>query len=336
MAGTAERRPTRTGCAAYDFRMQSPGPKPNVPAALEPAPGVPAPSGLDPMALGFLVIVALLFLAGVALGVRALLEHQPQAGGSSAGGARQAADRLIEKLRAPAPVPVPAPKTKPQAQALTQPSPANAMNAADPKRSFAAAVAPAAPQVRLPPVGANWTYDVYFGPDWNKAGQLAYQTQPQEKDKVGASMAWMPRGGKTSSWVLGIVLPDHPTHANTRFPGFFMHPAYFPQALVPGSRLLWEIPWQGGDAKMGVARARRYDMKVIAWERVSVAAGEFDAAHLAGALRYMEGENVKAEVRYSLWYAPRAKQVVRVLWEGRAPDEGQSEIIVELASFRVP
>lgn len=253
---------------------------------------------------------------------------------------KNTADRLIASLRAPEPARVsktPDAQALPPAPAQAKPKPAvKSANYADPKRIFSAIAAPAGRQVLPPPANANWTYDVYFGPNWGKAGQLAFQTQTQDKGGLGASMAWSPNGGAPKVWFLGVVEPDHPTHANTRFPGFFMHPAYFPQALVPGSRLLWEFPWQGSDGKTRAERVRRFDMKVIAWERVRTAAGEFDAAHLEGTLRYMEGETVRAEVRYGLWYAPRAMQIVRVLWEGRAPDESQAEMIAELAFQRVP
>lgn len=36
----------------------------------------------------------------------------------------------------------------------------------------------------------------------------------------------------------------HPTHANTRFPGFFMHPSDFRLPLEPGQKLSWSWPWQ--------------------------------------------------------------------------------------------
>jgi hypothetical protein len=47
-------------------------------------------------------------------------------------------------------------------------------------------------------------------------------------------------------------------------------------------------------------------------------------------MRYLVNEDPKAEVRYTLWYAPRAKQVVRLIWLGRSPDEGRDEMAAEL------
>jgi len=37
------------------------------------------------------------------------------------------------------------------------------------------------------------------------------------------------------------------------------------------------------------------------------------AARMDGTLRYVDSDSVKAEVLYSLWYAPRAQQVVRLV-----------------------
>jgi len=81
---------------------------------------------------------------------------------------------------------------------------------------------------------------------------------------------------------------------------------------------------------------RRFDMRVAGWESVTVPAGVFDAVHLQGTLRYVDSEVVKAEVRYELWYAPKARQIVRLLWLGRSPDEAAAEMIAELAGFTLP
>ena len=287
------------------------------------------PKGYDVPTVIFIVVLVLMFLVAAALVVGELRsEKQPAASLSLkklTEDARRTAELLQRKQPAPAPKPPPAAQPIPQAGAT-----------ADPERAYPATTAPAAPQVRPPPADASWNYDVFFGPGWQKSGQLAYQTKLEDKGKLGANMTWTPSGGQPTTWFLGIVEADHPSHANTRFPGFFMHAAYFPQSLVPGSRLLWEYPWPGGDVRKQSQRVRRYDMKVMAWERVVAPAGEFDAARLEGTLQYVDGDSVKAEVRYALWYAPRAKQVVRVRWMGRAPDEGNGEMVAELATLRLP
>ena len=199
---------------------------------------------------------------------------------------------------------------------------------------FDAVSPPDGPQVTKVPAAGNWTYDVFFGPGWQKTGQLRYTTQRQadQAATVGANMSWIPNGGQASTWFLGVMEADHPSHANTRFPGFFMHPVYLPPSPQPGSLLVWEFPWQGG----GKAQMRRFEMRVAGWETVTVPAGVFTAVHIEGKLRYVDNESVKAEVRYQLWYSPKARQIVRLLWLGRSPDESSAEMIAELASFAVP
>jgi hypothetical protein len=313
-----------------------------------------SPKRLDSLAIAFLAIVALMFVVGAVLGLRALFSQtaqlptgaQPAAVQSLAAlseAARRAADELAARVQqlasgllgeAPAP-PAPSKQKAPRAAPQPPPKPATA-GASDPKRAYPAIAVPPAPHVPALPANATWTYDVFFGPAWQKTGQLHYRTQTSEQGKLGARMSWTPNGGQTSNWFLGIFNADHASHANTRFPGFFMHPAYFPQTLAPGSRLLWEFPWQGGDALRQDGRVRRYDMRVVAWERVALPAGEFDAVRMEGKLLYVESESVKAEVAYALWYAPRAKQVVRLRWIGRAPDESSAEMIAELAAYHGP
>jgi len=100
--------------------------------------------------------------------------------------------------------------------------------------------------------------------------------------------------------------------------------------LARGERLRWELPWLYAGPAGEPGWVRRYDMKVMGWEKVEVPAGTFDAARLEGTLRYVEPEKTSFEIRYTLWYAPAARQVVRVLWLGVAPDETHPETIAEL------
>ena len=305
----------------------------------------------DPYALGFIALLIVVSIIGVALLIRVLLSPQPspavaeksiapakaapatqQGEGQNALAAalarlhlvtREVAGRVRETLQG-----------TPSANAPTR-LPAKI----DPTRAYPALAAnliPAAPHVLPVPANATWAYDISFGPQWGKAGQLLYQTMPQAQGQVGANMTWVPTGAQATTWFLGIVEAKHPSHANTRFPGFFMHAAYLPAQLQTGSKLQWEFPWQGGDAARQAGRVRRYEMAVAGWERVRVPAGEFEAARLEGTLRYVEGEAVRAEVRYRLWYSPRVKQVVRLVWIGRAPDESGTEMIAELAAYRAP
>ena len=300
----------------------------------------------DPVAIAFIVIVALMFLVGAALGVNALLANAPPPAGQPA--QSLSLDKLTEQLQlavtgilAKLQQVAPPQSTPKMPDAPAKPAPATALAAlkADPERAFPGITpptTPAAPHVLPVPTDATWNYDVFFGPAWTRAGQLRYQTLTQPQGQPGANMSWIPNGGQATTWFLGIVAPNHPSHANTRFPGFFMHTAYLPDQLVIGQRLRWEFPWQGGAPAQQSAHVRRYELTVTGWERVTLPAGEFDAARMDGTLRYVDGDSVKAEVRYSLWYAPRAKQVVRLLWMGRAPDESSAEMIAELAAYRGP
>jgi hypothetical protein len=320
----------------------------------------------DPLARIFLIVVAILLIIGIALGVRALLVQRSTAPASTAAttarpatasesfpglGQRMRAgidelSRLLSDMQSPTaprppepPVQVP-PQRSADPGSAAAPAKPPATQANDPQRSFPAAAAPTGPQVIAVPADGNWSYDIFFGPGWQKNGQLRYSTHLKAEQstkgvaqsKVGSNMSWTPNGGQTTSWYFGIVEADHPSHANTRFPGFFMHAAYLPQSLQAGNRILWEFPWQGG----GTGQVRRFDMRVVGWETVKVPAGEFTAVHLDGKLQYVDKDAAKSEVRYAIWYAPRAKQVVRVLWLGRSPDESSAEMIAELASFNAP
>ena len=323
----------------------------------------------DPLARVFLIVVAILLLVGATLAVRALLAQRSAAPASSAAPAarpsaapaglaeigqqiRGGIDGVLRMLsdkqsnsgqQQPAPrPPVQAPpQQRANAGAAAPAQPPATPTQSDPQRNFPAATAPNGPQVTAVPVDGKWSYDVFFGPGWQKGGQLSYSTHRKvdsssakagAQDKVGSNMSWTSNGGQTTSWYFGIVEADHPSHANTRFPGFFMHAAYLPQSMQAGNRILWEFPWQGGAA----GQVRRFDMRVAGWETVKVPAGEFQAVHLDGKLQYVDKDAVKAEVRYAIWYAPKARQVVRVLWLGRSPDESSGEMIAELASFSAP
>ena len=133
-----------------------------------------------------------------------------------------------------------------------------------------------------------------------------------------------------SNFHLGTFAAGHPSHANTRFPGFFMHPSYFSLPLQPGQKLSWGWAWQ--PAREG--RVKRYEGRVVRVEDVTVPAGTYRAAVIEAELTYIEGGQVRARARETLWYAPAASQIVKVVREGRTPDEGSSRIVAELAEYR--
>ena len=129
---------------------------------------------------------------------------------------------------------------------------------------------------------------------------------------------------------LGTYAAGHPSHANTRFPGFFMHPSYFRQPLEPGQKLSWGWAWQ----PVREGRIKRYDGVVKRWEDVTVPAGTYRSAVIEADLYYIEAGQVRAQAKETLWYAPQVAQIVKVVRDGRTPDEGSSRIVAELAEYR--
>lgn len=292
----------------------------------------------DPYVVGFLVLLTVTLVTGIALAIQAYVSHQPStaAGATMDGGLarlgtalKQLARGVHEKTRE-----IAGGRLADSRQQAPQPGPAAA--ATSPERTYpGVAVAPPSPHVRPVPAGAGWTYTVHFGSGWQPAGQLHYETRRAASGNAPqATMSWQPSGGQRTTWDFGTVAANHPSHANTRFPGFFMHAAYLPHELKQGAQMQWDFPWQGGAA--GSERVRRFELQFAGWEKVTVPAGEFDAARLDGTLRYIEQGGVRAQVRYTLWYAPAARQTVRLRWLGRAPDESSGEMIAELAALRLP
>lgn len=176
--------------------------------------------------------------------------------------------------------------------------------------------------------GRTWRYAVIVEPPVWRDITLTYRTQ-NEGDGIGVLTDFLYAGGKMN-FHLGIFAPNHPTHANTRFPGFFMYASYFQLPLEAGQRATWGWAWQ--PAREG--RMKRYEGKVVRWENVQVPAGMFSAAVIEADLQYVEGGKVQARARETIWYAPKVFQVVKVVREGRTPDEGVERIVAELAEFR--
>jgi hypothetical protein len=176
--------------------------------------------------------------------------------------------------------------------------------------------------------GHMWRYAVVVVPPAWRDATLTYRTQ-REGAGIGVLTDFVHAGGKMN-FHLGTYAAGHPSHANTRFPGFFMHPSYFRQPLEPGQKLSWGWAWQ--PARDG--RMKRYEGQVTRWEEVTVPAGTYRAAVIEADLYYIEAGQVRARAKETLWYAPQAAQVVKVVRDGRTPDEGSSRIVAELAEYR--
>ncbi len=176
--------------------------------------------------------------------------------------------------------------------------------------------------------GRSWRYAVVVEPPSWRNITLTYRSQ-REGNGIGVLTEFVHADGKMN-FHLGTFAAGHPSHANTRFPGFFMYAAYFPPSLRQGQRLSWSWPWQ----PVREGRVKRYEGQVTRWENIQVPAGTYSAAVIEADLYYEDTGSVRARVKETLWYVPKLQQVVKVLREGRAPDEGSSRIVAELVEFR--
>lgn len=58
------------------------------------------------------------------------------------------------------------------------------------------------------------------------------------------------------------------------------------------------------------------------------------SAGIEAELSYIEAGAVQARARETLWYLPKLAQAVKVVREGRTPDESSTRIVAELQEFR--
>ena len=194
-----------------------------------------------------------------------------------------------------------------------------------PKSTPAAPAADTGPAIEA---GRTWRYGVVVEPPVWRDVTLTYRTQ-REGATIGVLTDFVHAGGKTN-FHLGNFVAGHKSHANTRFPGFFLHASYFPRSLKEGQRLSWGWPWQ----PVREGRMKRYDATVARWENVQVPAGTYTAAVIEAELSYIDAGKVQAKARETLWYVPKLSQVVKVVRDGRTPDEASTRIVAELQELR--
>jgi hypothetical protein len=117
-----------------------------------------------------------------------------------------------------------------------------------------------------------------------------------------------------------------------------MYAAYLQPPFSIGKPVVIAWPWQSGRSlRPGPGRMKQFEGNVESWEEVQVEAGVFRAAKINGWLRYLEADgNQFTRVALMFWYAPDVGQVVKVLFEGAAPDEGGDHqlFIAELVEYR--
>lgn len=262
-------------------------------------------SKLDPAALAFHAVALAVLVVACVLLFLALRSDPPAPAGKGLQGMLDSAKKIVDRA---APAPKRAEPAKPQPP-----------------------VASVKPAMQLP-AGRVWRYNVSLEPPQWRDAVLIYRTAPGQSG-TAVHTEFSHAGGKMNFY-LGIFAANHPTHANVRFPGFFMHAAYFDKPLDVGQRFDWEWPWQlqGGAVRAG--RVKRYAGEVKAWENVQAPVGSHAAARIESTLSYIEDGKVQASARETLWYAPGVQQFIRVVRDGATPDEGAKRIVAELAALQ--
>lgn len=267
----------------------------------------------DPLALAVIGGAAALVVA-IGLFLVFSIRSQPEgpATASFPQQVRDAARKLageLRKEREPAPVAKPQPQARPQA--------APQAKAVDPQRGRIVLQA-----------GRSWRYAVNVVPEAWKDVTLTYRTV-QEGNALGVRTDFRHASGQ-SEFNLGVFAPNHPSHANTRFPGFFMYAAYLDLPLQVGQKVEFGWHWQGKSP----GSMKRFQGIVTAMEDVQLPGGVLAAARIEGTLTYHEDGQFRGGARETIWFAPKVGQVVRILREGRVPDENLNRISAELVEYR--
>jgi len=276
---------------------------------------------LDPLALAFFG-AALALLAGLLLYVLVFKAPEKAAPAPATPGLserlRSLVDGLSEKARDK---PAVAPAKKPAAVPPVAVAPA-------PSAKPAAKSPPVAAGTQALEAGRVWRYEVTVEPPAWRDITLTYRTQ-REGASIGVLTDFVHAGGKMN-FHLGTFAADHPSHENTRFPGFFMYAAYLKQPLAVGQPIAFGWHWQGKSA----GSVKRFEGQVTGWEELELPAGRLKAAKIEGTLTYREDGQFRAGARETFWYAPQVSQVVKIERAGRTPDEASARIVAALAEYR--
>lgn len=285
----------------------------------------------DPLALAFFG-AALALLAALLAYVGFFKKPEPAPPASTLEALRKRAEVAVEKLRdkpAAQPAPQPAPVAKPAPAAKAAPAPAPKAAAAPPAKAEAWRER----QERLPAAaplqpGRSWRYAVTVDPPVWRDITLTYRTQ-QESGGLGVLTDFVHAGGK-SNFHLGIFAAGHPSHENTRFPGFFMYGAYLKGPFLVGDPVVFSWHWQGRSA----ASVKRFEGRVSSLDDVQVPAGKLRAARIEGTLSYLEDGQFRERTHLLFWYAPTVSQVIKITRFGMTSDERSRQIDAELVEYR--
>lgn len=268
----------------------------------------------DPLALAF-IGAALALLAGLLLYVVLFKKPEPAAAGApgTLDSLRKAVESAFDQPRdKPAPVP-----------------PQRAANAPPPAKAADNTGWP----VWLPPEGMTWVYRVTLEPPVWQDAVLEYRTIRRGGALVVLTEFRHAKG--SMSFELGTVARGHPSHANMRFPGFFLYTTYFGDRIRLGQKIAWEWPWQlpGGGIKAG--RVKRYEGTVVeAASNPGPVEPGTTLLKIDGTLSYIEDGRVEARAREMLWYSGKSGQLARVERVGRTPDENATRIVAQLVELR--
>jgi hypothetical protein len=282
----------------------------------------------DPLALAFFG-AALALLAALLLYVGFFKKPEPAPPAGTLESLRKKVDVAVEQLR-DKPAPQPAPAAKPVPAPVSKPAPAQASKPAPAPAAKAVSAWPQAggvPVPRLQP-GRSWRYAVVVDPPVWRDITLTYRTQ-QESGGLGVLTDFVHAGGK-SNFHLGTFAAGHPSHANTRFPGFFMYAAYLQEPLRVGDPVVFSWPWQGRSA----ASVKRFEGQAKDWKAVKVPAGTFEAVMIEGTLSYLEDGQFRERTHLVFWYAPIVSQVIKIQRFGITSDERSRQIDAELVEVR--
>lgn len=284
------------------------------------------PRRQDPLAL-IVLGGAVALVAAIALFLAFSIRSQPEgpATASFPQQVREAASRFVAEVRREFEAPPPAPKPQPRREARSRPSPPSPAKPQAAPNS--AAAEPQRGRIVLQP-GRSWRYSVRVEPEVWKDITLTYRTV-QEGNALGVRTDFRHAGGQ-STFNLGVFAPGHPSHANTRFPGFFMYASYLDLPLQVGQKVSFGWHWQGKSP----GSQKRFEGAVAGLEPVELPGGMLQAARIEGTLSYREDGQFRGGARETFWYAPQVGQVVRIERQGRVPDESLARIVAELVEYR--
>jgi hypothetical protein len=179
----------------------------------------------------------------------------------------------------------------------------------------------------------TWVYQVTVEPPVWKDVVLEYHTV-QQGDALIVNTDFRHSNG-AMKFQLGTYRAGHLSHANTRFPGFFMYSAYFGERIRLGQKIAWEWPWQlpGGGVKAG--RVKRYEGTLV---ESGANPGPVEPGttllKIEGTLSYIDAGRVEASARETLWYSGKSGQLARIERVGRTPDESATRIVAQLVELR--